>query len=201
MIKRYYLKKLSFIFFPVIAVWMAACTGGIEDSPNPGVVRIIFQSDPADTTIIILGDTLVATERDFFTATVFQGRVYRDTIFALLFKDTLSYRQEDVIYNLIDMRDGQYAPMFFFGSYAPPGPYNRLQFGLTGNFLRIGSFIIPVQIPPGDELLLDIAVNFEVVENRVTEIYLQLKPLSSLVRFRDTYYFIRDVEVLGVNVI
>jgi hypothetical protein len=50
-------------------------------------------------------------------------------------------------------------------------------------------------------LLLDIAVNFEVVENRVTEIYLQLKPLSSLVRFRDTYYFIRDVEVLGVNVI
>ena len=38
-------------------------------------------------------------------------------------------------------------------------------------------------------------------ENKVTEIYLQLKPLSSLERFRDTYYFVREVEVLGVNVI
>lgn len=185
------------------ALFLLACTSGIEDSPAPGIVRIILQSDPADTALVILGDTITVVEgSDYFIATVFQGRVYRDSLFALLYRTLNSFRQTDDTYNLLARRDGQYLPMQLFETYVPPQQYNRIEFGLTGNFVRIGGptgYVIPVLLPPGEPILISLDLDFEVFENQVTEIVLQVKPLSSLVRYRDTYYFSRQIEVLSVQ--
>lgn len=186
------------------ALFLLACTSGVEDSPGAGIVRVILQSDPADTSIIILGDTVKVVEgSDYFTTTVFQGRVYRDSLFALLYTTLNSFRQTDDSYNLLERQNGRYLPMKLFETYVPPQQYNRLEFGLTGNFVRIGGptgYVIPVLLPPGEAILLSLDIDFEVSENRVTEIVLQIKPLSSLVRYRDTYYFSRQVGLLSIQV-
>ncbi|MCK6620885.1 MAG: hypothetical protein HUU32_06420 [Calditrichaceae bacterium] len=185
------------------ALLLLACTSGIEDSPGAGIVRVILQSDPADTSIIILGDTVAVVEgSDYFTSTVFQGRVYRDSLFALLYTTLNSFRQTDDSYNLLERRNGQYLPIQLFETYVPPQQYNRLEFGLTGNFVRIGGptgYVIPVLLPPGEPILISLDIEFEVFENQVTEVVLQIKPLSSLVRYRDTYYFSRQIEILSVQ--
>lgn len=181
---------------------LLGCTSGIENSPAPGIVRVILQSDPVDTSIVILNNTYVVTQSDTFKATVFQGRVYRDSLFSLLYRDLSSYRQTDDTYNLIGRENNQYLPIKLFESYVPAQRYNRLEFGLTGNEFKIGGstgYKILVQLPPGEALLISMQIDFEVFENQVTEIVLQIKPLSSLVRYRDTYFFTREIELMGVK--
>lgn len=194
------------LFFPLgvtialaIGILVLSCNTGIEVSPAPGVIRVTLQSDPADTSIIIIKDTIAVSERDWFGVTITQGKIYHGDNFAILFKDTKSYRVEDVIYNILEREAGQYKKFTIYESYAPPNSYDKLQFGVTASLLRMGFFNIPVQLRPGDALLVDQMVNFDIKENQTTEINVQISPFKSVVRYKDTYYFTRQMQIIDVR--
>lgn len=187
----------------VLALWFAgiiSCDSGVEPSPDPGILRITLQSDPADTAIVIVADTFYVANNDSFGVTIFQGRVYNDTVYSILYPTLRSYRQEDITYNLIRLDSSEYRKYVIFESYAPPGDYDRIQFGLKATVLRISNFDeIKVESPPNVNPLVDLYANFRVSENSVTEIGIQIKPFQSIQRYRDTYQFYPNLEIKSVK--
>lgn len=180
---------------------LAGCSTGVDESPEPGILRVTLQSDLADTTIEIAGEQLVVSPSDSFGVTIFQGRAFSDTVFAVLFKSLDSYREQDFVYNVL-RRDGEaFEEFVIFESLVPPGRYDRLQFGATAELLQVGNFQIPVQLPPGVSPSMDFDVEYEIVSERTTEIRMRLKPLQSVVRYRDTFLFERAFEVVEVNLL
>lgn len=178
---------------------LAACDTGVAPSPDPGVLRVTLQADPADNTIAVGKDVLTVAPGDRFDVTVFQGKVYRDSVFAVLLPTLDAYREQDAHYNVLARRgEAQPARYTIFESYVPPGAYDRLQFGATATELRIGGFVIPMALPPNTPGLMDFEADFEVVENDTTEITLRIKPFQSVARFRDSYQFTRQIEVVDV---
>ncbi|MDZ7317620.1 MAG: hypothetical protein ONB11_00580, partial [candidate division KSB1 bacterium] len=151
------------------------------------------------TSIIIIKDTITVSARDWFGVTITQGKIYHGENFAILFKDTQSYRVEDVVYNILERENGQYKKFTIYESYAPPNSYDKLQFGVTASLLRMGFFNIPVQLRPGDALLVDLNANFDIKENQTTEIDVQISPFKSVVRYKDSYYFTRQMQIIAVR--
>jgi len=78
---------LSVILFSVFS----ACDPKIEDSPQPGILRVTLESDPTDTTIIIVTDTLTVSDGDVFLISIFQGRSYQDSTWGILYPSIESY--------------------------------------------------------------------------------------------------------------
>ncbi len=186
------------------------CSTGVEDSPQHGVVRVMFSSDPADTLLIEKSDTFsVSTRYDaFFVLKVFQGRIYQDSNFAVLYPRIDSYRQEDEFVNIIALDStGGYKNYKVFESYVPPGEYNSIEFGVTpasGVPLRIvansgKTFENPVELPPGENLLYHFDQDFTVSENKVTEIEVEISPFESVKRYRDVYRLYRVMKITNVN--
>ncbi len=200
------MRSVSFRFptFPVIALTIVAviagCKTGIEDSPQPGTVRVMLRADPADTTIVILTDTITVSNSDSIDLTMFQSKVFSGQKFAVLYQTKSSYRQEDVQYNVLRRENGEYATFTIYDSFVPPGSYTGLQLGITASILKLfGVAPIQLQLRPGAPSLMSFSVNFDVVENRTTEITVEISPLKSLSRYRDIYYFDRQVTVSGVR--
>ena len=185
----------------VLIVWLLfqGCTTGIEPSPHPGILRVVLQSDPADTSILIVKQTFTVGEGDAFEVTVFQGRAYSDTTYGILFPTTESYREEQRSYNILERENDTYKAFVIFESHLPPGRYDSLQFGISAKLLKIGDIEVPVEIPQGVQPFVNLAVGFRVEEDRTTEVDVQLKPLESVHRYRDTYRFIPQVEVVGTK--
>lgn len=180
------------------------CSSGVETSPQPGIVRVTLQANPSDTSIIIIVDTIAVSSGDSLNLTVFQGRVSGvDGRFATLFPTLTSYRQEDVVYNVLRREDGTYTRNVVFESYVPPQSYDALQFGMSASALKF-HYQPPITIEPPQDTLRFVTfngLNFTVSENRVTEINLQIDPLKALTRFRDVYRmdFRHNVRILGVR--
>lgn len=207
-------RKKIFVLFSVILIFTALtiydCTTGVQDSPQHGIVRIMFKSDPADTILIEKSDTFsVSTRYDaIFMLKVFQGRIYRDSNFAVLYPTVKSYRQEDEFVNIIAVDSlGNYKDYKVFESYVPPGNYNSLEFGVTpasGIPLKIvansgKTFENPVELPPGESLLYHFDQDFTVNENKVTEIDVQISPFKSVKRYKDVYRLYRVMKITDVH--
>jgi hypothetical protein len=175
------------------------CSTGVATSPDPGIVRVTLQSDPADTTITITGRSVTVAPTDSFGVTISQGQVYSDTLFANLLRSLDSYRLEDGIYNVLRRENGTYKEYVIFESFVPPGEYDQIQFGATASLLRLGTFNIPVALPDSAGPLISLDIDFQVEAEVTTEIQLRIKPLGSVERFRDTYLFDRQFEVVAVN--
>ena len=180
-------------------LFFLGCSTGVSTSPDPGIVRVTLQSDPADTTITITGRTVSVAPTDSFGVTISQGQVYSDTLFANLLKSLDSYRMEDGIYNVLRRENGTYTEFVIFEYFVPPGEYDQIQFGATASLLRLGAFNIPVALPDSAGPLVTLDVDFTVEEGSTTEIKLRIKPLESVERYRDTYLFDRQFEVVAVN--
>lgn len=190
---------LGFGIFIITAGILSNCSTDIQDSPEPGVLKVILYSDPADTQIVILSKTFTVSETDYFGTTVFQGKVFLGEKFAFLYKDKMSYRQEDVTYNIIERKNGQYTLFTIFDSYVPPGDYTRLQFGLNSNLVKIGYLEIPVKLPPGESPMRNLEQIFQIYENQITEIKVQISPFQSVKRYRDSYQFIPEMKIIEIN--
>ncbi|GBE27930.1 hypothetical protein BMS3Bbin03_01863 [bacterium BMS3Bbin03] len=197
--KKYLMLVLSLFVLSGLGLIAFSCSTGVESSPDPGILRVTLQSDPADTFIVIINDTLTVSNSDSFGVTVFQGKVYHDRDFALLFKSTRSYRTEDLVYNIIKRENDTYRKSIIYESYVPPGDYDRLEIGFTASLLKIGNFEIPVNLPKNSNLLLKLPYPFKVFEGSVTEINLQISPFKSVHRYRDSYLFTRVVQITGVH--
>lgn len=193
-------KYFSLLLSIALAAGFVCCNTGVEESPQPGIVRVTLQANPADTTILILTDTVRVTDRDSMGVTIFQGRIFSGVKFATLFRSVTSYRAEDITYNVLKRDIGMYKTYVVYESSVPPGDYTNLQVGVTAALLNLRDVApIQLQLRPDDPLLLDFDIGFRVSENRVTEIALQIDPLQSLTRYRDLYYFERRMRVLGVR--
>lgn len=189
---------LAFGSIGVAAMLLSTCATDIQTSPEPGVLKVILYSDPADTQIVILSKTFTVSENDYFGATVFQGKVFSGEKFAFLYKDKMSYRQEDVTYNIIERKNRQYTLFTIFDSYVPPGNYDILQFGLNSNQVKIGYLEIPVKLPSGQTPMRKLERAFEIFENQTTEIKVQISPFQSVKRYRDAYQFIPEMKIIDI---
>ncbi len=177
------------------------------NSPDPGVLRIYIKSDDTDRDIYITGDSLTVGEGpfsvidgyiipDFMTLVIGQARAYSDTNHAVIFKDLTEYRELDSWHNIIELDSvGAYREFMIFESYLPPDVYDSLKIAISAEFISIGYYQIPIEMPPDAEYLAPFYEEFEILENGITEIHLVLKPFDSLVRVKNTYQFLRLVTV------
>lgn len=204
-------KYFIIIFISVITFLCLNCGTGVEDSPEPGIIRITLQSDPSDTILVERSDTFsVSTKYSaIFMTKVYQGRVYKDSSFVVLFPSLQSYRQEDKLYNIIELdsvRSG-YKVFTIFESFVPPGNYDILEFGVSpsrDHKLKIvatngKTFENPVELPPGEKLLMSFPIDFIIHSNKVTQIDVQVSPFKSIQRYRDLYRFYRKMNIIKVK--
>lgn len=198
--KKHFIIALGLTILYGLGIIIIGCSTGVESSPDHGILRVTLQSEPADTFIVIIADTFAVSEGDSFGVTIFQGKVYHNNnTYALLYKDTDSYRTEDITYNIIRKENGEYKKFVIYESYVPPGDYNMLQIGVTASLLKIGNFYIPVKLPQGSDLLIDLFQDFQVRENRITEVNLQISPFKSVLRYRDSFHFTREIKITDIE--
>lgn len=190
----------GWIVLLVVCFAAAACETGVELSPEPGILRVILQSDPADTTITIAGETVGVGNTANFGVRIFQGRAFRDSSFIVLLKSPDSYREEDFVYNVLAREGGDYVEYVLFESLVPPGRYDSIRFGVNAEQLVIGSFDIPVRLPEDAPPSMNFPAEFEVAEDAVTEIRVMISPLKSVERYRDSFLFRREMRVADVGV-
>jgi len=206
--------------FAVIYLW--SCTTPVESSAEPGIVRITLQSDQSDTTAIVVDDTFSVSPQARFPLTLFQGRAYNDSNYALLFPSLDSYLTEDVQVNILALDTTSvrydttqitadsisvdtsytfgYHKFTIYESFVPPGEYDSLEVGLTGNAIRFGGFeFIRVELPPEVNSLMTLHQEFEVFEHDTTEINMIISPFKSISRYRDTFRFVRQVRIESVK--
>jgi len=206
-IRVFLLLTLAFIF--ALLVLFQGCSNeynvtGIESS-DPGILRIYIQSDNADTSIVVAGDTVVVgSSLDSLDLNIGQGRAYRDTNYAVLYKSidtdsSDSYRERTKTVNIIKQNDVGYEEYLMFESYLPVATFDSLKISITARFLRIGYYQIPIEMPDSESALIRFDDNFDIHEGRVTEIHLQIKPFQSLVRVVDSFHFIQDIEVADIK--
>ncbi len=194
---------LRVILFPFVLLTLITnlnyCSTGVESSSEPGILRITLQSDPADTSIIIVTDTFTVADGDSFGVNFFQSKVYHNNYYAQLYRTTSSYSVETIVINILKRINGEYQKYTLYESYVPPEEYSRVQFGINAEQMRISRLDIPVLLPPDSSLLVDFYQDFKVEENKITEIIFQISPFKSVERFKDVYYFMRKIEIVDVK--
>lgn len=267
---KYHIMLSRLILLFGIAFISQNCNPNIEESPDPGILRVILQSSNEDTSLVIAGEVLTITEyytfkivgdstvsdslvipekdtliiagqiltvindtltvtgdsisttlvisdvdtlniagnvvivsknNDFnvFKVSVFQGKIYHDNLYAVLFTGLSKYRTETRDYNLLEQTGGRYRPFVIFESYVPPGEYDVLEFGLTASQLTLGVFNSPIELPEGESSLIRIIKDFDVLEGGTTELRVQIRPLESIARYRDSFIFDRAIEINTIN--
>jgi len=192
------MKRIIFVVLLVI-IHLWSCTTGINRSKDPGVIRVNLQSDPTDTTITILGKIYSVDSTSIFNIYIFEAKSYIDSNYSFLVPRLTDYYDDGRYYNILEMEETTYKKFKIYESFAPPDKYDRLQFGLTASTLKIGEYKIPVELPPDENVLLDFYDDFEIYENDTTEINIQIAPFRSVERYRDSYLFNREVNVVSVN--
>lgn len=200
MVKKFYSLNMGLVILFIIGFMTFSCDVGIKDSPNPGIIRINLQSDPSDKSIVIVPDTLSVAPKDSFGVTIFQGKAFKDTIAAILYKSPMSTQQEDIIYNIIKLENTEYKQFTIFESHLPPGNFNKIRFGMRAVVLKFSGFDeIKVESPDEVALFIELEQAFEISENRTTEIDVQISPFKSIKRYRDTYQFFPIVKIIDVK--
>jgi hypothetical protein len=182
------------------------CGTGIVPSPDPGIIKVTLQADPADTLIVITGDTLTTVAGDSFHVKIYQGKAFtNDTTFAILYQNTSEYYEVEHNYNLFKREDGIYKEYTIFQSFLPPDNYSKIKFAINSEFLLLtrgfafGGIGIPMEIPPEASPFVEFPVNFKIDENNITEIKIQIKPLQSVIRYKDLFHFVPDLEIRSVS--
>ncbi|MBU0711004.1 hypothetical protein KJ762_08730 [bacterium] len=208
MFDRNFILKLAITFVLGFMISINNCDTGIELSPDAGILRITLQSDPSDTSIVKVTDTLYVSQNDSLSLKIFQGKVYKDTVYTILYKEISSYKQEEITYNIIKRDSTGYKRFTIFESFVPPLDYDRIRFGITSDLLEICTLntadstydisTTNVQPPEGANLFVDLYQDFYVSENDTTEIDIQIKSFKSISRYKDSYQFIPDVSITNV---
>ena len=197
------LKNKITLFLLVIgafATGFAGCANDVNLHPDPGVVRVVLQSAPQDTSIVLVKDTLPVGDSDVMMANVFQGKIYDGEKYFILYKNLNTTNQEDETYNLLKRDNGEYFPHIIFETQLPEATYDTLEFGLTASYLRLGTNRVDIVMPEGEEILMRLGREIRISENDTTEVTVQVKPLESVQRRRNTMVFNRQVEITDIAV-
>jgi len=178
--------------------FISSCTDltGASEEKGPGILRIILEADPADSTINILGQTYGISENDSLGVNIYQGRaVNADSNFALLYTNVESWRQDQHTYNLLKTIEGVSVQHTVFESFVPPGDYSAISMGLEGFHMQVGPYSIPVELKSDLNPIAEFPFNYQVEESGVTEVHIFIEPFNSMTRQLDSYVFSREARV------
>ncbi len=187
------------ILFLLFFLFTMSCSTGVERSKDPGIVKVVIQANSSDTTIVILGKTYTVDTSSVFSIQVGQGKIYVDSFYSDLMPNLDDYYDSGKSYNVLDRDKGEYKKIKLFETYAPAEVFEKLEFSLNASVLKIGGFEIPVQLPQDEKLLVDLEQEFWVKENTTTEILLGIEPLRSIVRYKDSYRFLRKIRIKQIT--
>lgn len=193
---------VCFILFMLI---LLNCDTGVEPSPEPGILRVLLQQDPADTTIIIARDTLHSSPGDSLEIAIFQNRAFVDTSWAILYQDTSEYMIQSHFYNIFERDDSTFKKFQIINSYLPPDQYTNIQVGITAENMLLtygylfGGVRIPMEQDPNVGLIQDIQTNYTINSGRITEVLIRIKAFDSVERYRDLFYFNPKLEVVDIR--
>ena len=183
-------------------VLFVSCGTEPEVVTQPGILRVVLQADPTDTSIEILGQTTTVGDDDSLGVSIFQGKaIALDDRFAILFKDVETATQEQCDFNLLSRPDGEFERHVIFESFAPAGDYKGISIGIEGIHMSIGAFEIPVELPADDDAIMVFLGNYRVLERQVTEVTIQLKAFESMSRFLDSFVFDRVAAISEIKVL
>jgi hypothetical protein len=194
--KRMYF--LTLFLLSTFLLYQTGCDPGIEDSPEPGILHVTLESEQSDTVIVIVTDTLTVSDNDFFIISIFQGKVYQDSTYGILYPTLRSTSQVERFYNLITRENNEYQRFWIFETYLPPLQYNKIEFGIDSRYLKLRNFDNIDVITP-DNYYIKLPANFEIRSKGITEVNVRVKPFQSITRYRDIYLFQPEMEVIGVN--
>ncbi len=213
----------SSAFLVVLSLALAAlsgCTTSVDPSPHAGIVRVTLKSDDTDNYLVILSDTTRFSRYDSFVAATLNGRVYRGSNYAPIYRTPGIERIDADTVNLlarewlngtpINIRDSvditpansRYQRYVIFESYVPPGSYDSLAFTLVAGEVATyipKYYVNPVQLPPGTLPQMSFPLSFTVQEDKVTQIDVEISPFKSLKRYQDLFLFNRIMRVAGVQ--
>jgi hypothetical protein len=215
------MKKLLVLFAVSFGLCFFSCTTGVEESPEPGILRVTLKANEADSILVILGDTARCSRVDRYNVIVSRGRLYRGVNYVDLYLTPSIDRITADTINLIQRQwfDGRlvndtdsfeiprsqtrYIGYTVFEWYTPPGVYDKLQFALTGIEVFVAiprQFNNPLQLPEGTSSVMDFPVPITVEEGKVTDVQFEIDQFKSIRRFRDSYIFDRVVRVKNIEI-
>lgn len=204
----------------LLAFAAVQCTTGVEPSPEPGIVRVMIKGVESDTMIVIQSDSSEFSRWDRFDLYLSTGRVYRGDLYSTIYNNPSNERKGSDTVNIlarewldgspitprdtmrITPQNSRWINYVVFESYVPPGSYDRLYFSLMATEMEIfipKHYLNPVQLPPGTEPGMSFDVPFTVTDGAVTEIWLEIYPYQSLSRYKDAFYFDRQIIVSSVQ--
>ncbi|MBT4034618.1 MAG: hypothetical protein HOB84_10510 [Candidatus Marinimicrobia bacterium] len=171
-----------------------------DEQIGPGILRVVLEPDPADSTITILGETYSYSENDSLGINIYQGRaVTVDSNFALLYESVNSWRQDQHTYNLLLRNEDEFVHHTVFESFVPPGEYASVSMGFEGFHLQVGPYSIPVELSSDLDPVAEFPVEYTVEEGEVTEVHILVEPFSSMTRRLDSYVFSRQARIGDVH--
>ena len=171
-----------------------------DEQIGPGILRIVLEPDPADSTITILGETYSVSGNDSLGINIYQGRaVTVDSNFALLYKSVNSWRQDQYTYNLLLWEDDEFVQHTVFESFVPPGDYASVSIGFEGFHMQVGPYSIPVELSSELDPIAEFPVEYIVEEGQVTEVHILIEPFTSMTRKLDSYVFSRRARIGNAN--
>jgi hypothetical protein len=139
-----------------------------------------------------------------FPVRLFQAMVFNGDDCAYLSQHLDVPDYSSLYFDILLRINYSYPKYTVFETYIPPGQYDSLQVGLSPapspfDFVRIGAMEIPVELPPDEGVLMNFNCEFTVHEDDTTEIVLEIEPLESVRRYRDSYLFYRDIKVTDIR--
>jgi len=190
---------LRCILLAITVLFLGNCTTGVERSLNPGIVKVVLHPEASDTTIVILGQTYAVDSSSFFSLQISQGKVYIDSFYSELLPELDDFQDNGRSYNILEKEDAVYKQIKIFETFAPADDFTKLQFAVNASFLKIGGFLTPVELPEDAKLLMDFEQNFSVKEDMTTEITIKIEPLQSVIRYKDSFHFLRKLEIINIS--
>lgn len=195
--------KYQVIFLGVILLTycliFVQCATKVEPNPAPGVVRLYLVTNPADTCIQIGFDSLTVTENDLFTLIISQMKTYtNETNYAHLYEDFSGYQDQDLFYNLLERDQNSYVPQMISETYVPPDNYSKIEFVIyPSESVFIQGLTLPIEISDDYDPLISFDHSFTLKENQEYDIYIQFNAFQSISRWRDTYIFTPDFQIIN----
>jgi hypothetical protein len=186
----------------LIPLWLS-CSNEYDltgvNSPEPGLLKVYIQADNAENYTIIAGDTMRVGTGDSLALQIGAGRAYRGSDYAILYKELSDFRETSKTVNILQQQQNGFIENMIFETWLPPVRFDSLKIYIIADFIRLGYYEIPIVTATDASSFMRFDSSFIIYENKTTEIHLQIKPFSSLVRVGDSYHFRGKIAISQIR--
>ena len=169
------------------------------NSPEPGLLKVYIQADDAENYTVIAGDTMRIGAGDSLALQIGAGRAYRGSDYAILYKKLSDFRETSKTVNVLQQQQYGFIENLIFETWLPPARFDSLKIYVTADFIRLGYYEIPIVTATNASSFMRFDSSFMIYEEKTTEIHLQIKPFSSLIRVGDSYHFQGKIAISQIR--